>query len=171
MQLASFEWATSSKRVAISAALSSGATGILLAIFQVQGWTVPKPLALALIALMLLITGIAVLVVVIDLGSNVRAFLERRATNALWISSEPPGLLDYEADGLRAQNDLNRMFNTLAKDTGRVGKSIQRGAKRLARAQNKNGRVKQRRANRTAKHIDRSAVFIEKRLATLKNLV
>lgn len=169
--LESFEWTTPSKRVAVAAALASAATGILLAIFQVQGWKTPKLLALGLIGLMLLIIGIAALVVILDLVRNVRAFLERRSTSALWVLSEPPGLLDYEADSLRAQNDLNRMFTKLAKDTAKMGKAMLRGSARLERAKNKSGRVKQRRANRTAKHINRSADFIEKRLAALKKLV
>jgi hypothetical protein len=166
-----FEWKTSTKRVGFSAALASGATGILFAIFQVQGWKVPKPLALALIALMLLIIAGAVLFILFDVALNISAFFEHRATSVPWVPSEPPGLLDYEADGLRATDRLNREFEKLAKDTGTVGKKMERASKKAARVQSKSGHAKQRYANRTARGIDRSAVYIEKRLAMLKKLV
>jgi hypothetical protein len=122
-------------------------------------------------ALMLLIIAGALLLVLLDFARNVRALLEHRATNALWLAAEPPGLLDFEPDGLRATNRLNREFTRLAKDTGRLGRRLSRGGARLARAKNKSGYVKQRKANRTARGINRSAVYIEKRLAMLKKLI
>jgi hypothetical protein len=157
-------------RVALGATIAGGAIGIIFAGFQVQGWTVPRLLAIVLLAVLGLVLAGALGMVVYESVRALRMFLEHRSVSAGWISSEPPGLLDYEADNLRAQKALNRFFNKLAKDTTRVGKKTTRGTKSLVRAKDKRGRVKQRRANRTAKHLTRSAVFIERRLTALKKL-
>lgn len=166
-----FEWRTSTSRVGYAAALASAATGILFAIVQVQGWTVPKPLALALIALMLLIIAGAVLLILVDLARNIRAFLEHRATSASWISDEPPGFLDYEVDGLRATDEFSSVITKLGEDTETLGKRLQRSTRRMQRAHRKSAKHRQRIANRTAKSITRSSIYIERRLDLLKKLL
>jgi hypothetical protein len=153
------------------ATLASAAIGLFLALFQVQGWTVPKPLALTLIVLLLGVIAGAVSMAIIELGRVARRYLEHRATSPSWVASDPPGLLDYEADGVRAQKRFTRELNKLNDDTVRLGKRLERHGRRMTRLQGKSARTKQRAANRSAKRINRSAAYIEKRLALLKALI
>jgi hypothetical protein len=98
-----FEWRTPTKRLAVGVALANGATGIWFAIFQVQEWTMPTPLAIVLlIPVGITIVG-SLIYVGVDIARNLRAFREHRATNVPWVVPESPGVLDYEPDGVRAQ--------------------------------------------------------------------
>jgi xanthosine utilization system XapX-like protein len=158
-------------RVGLWAALASAAIGILLALFQVQGWTVPTPLALALITLLLAVIAVSASMVAYEVIRAIRQYMEHRATSPSWVESTKPGVLDYEADGVRAMNRLTRELVKLGKDTRTLGKRLSGHAKRLGRLQNATAQKKQRAANRSAKSMNKSAVYIEKRVDLLRALV
>jgi hypothetical protein len=166
-----FEWRTPTKRLAVGVALTNGATGIWFAIFQVQGWTMPKPLAIALLIPVGATIVASLAVVVVDIARNLRAFREHRATNVPWVVSEPPGLLDYEPDGVRAQDRLTAEFEKLTEDTRIVGMKVEKARDQIPRLGERNIFARQRWANRTARSINHSAIYIENRLAMLKLLV
>ena len=158
-------------RIGLWATLASAAIGILLALFQVQEWKVPKPLALTLIALLLAVIAVAVSMTAYEITRAVRKFLEDRAISPAWVSADAPGLLDYEADANRAQNRLTKEMNKQTKETERLSKKLNRAAKRAVRLQGKNAKRRQRHANRSARSIAKNALFVEKRLPLLKALV
>ena len=158
-------------RIGVEATLASVAIGLVLAAFQVQEWTMPRLLAIILIVLLLFMVAVALSAIVFEVARAVRRFLEHRATSPSWVSSEKPGRLDYEADGIRANKRFTKELNKLNRGTEKLGRQLDRHAKRFERSKNASGRMKQRRANRSAKAIDKSAVFIEKRLDLLQALV
>jgi hypothetical protein len=159
------------RRIGSRAGFGVAAIGLVFAAYQVQGWKMPRLLAAALIASMLAVAGIALLSIVWEVISEVRGWREHRATHASWVSAEPPGKLDYEADGLRAQERFTRELLKQAKETHRLGKKLARYTKRIGRRRFSGPRRRQRQANRSAKSIERGAVFIEKRVELLKALV
>jgi Na+/phosphate symporter len=126
---------------------------------------VPKPLALAL-ATFLLLAWIA-----LEIFRGLQRFLEHRATNTAWLSAEPPGVLDYVPDSLRAMERFTRLLDKQAEDTQRVGEKMGKHAARLERAAKKSPQAQQRLAKRVARDINKSAVFSEKRLKLLNALV
>jgi hypothetical protein len=158
-------------RIGLWATLGSAGIGLFLALLQVQGWTMPKPLALTLGVLLLAAVAIAVSMIVVEIWRVVQGVLEHRATSASWVASTDPGLADYEADGIRAQKRFTRELNKLNRGTESLGRRLNRDAKRMTRLQGKSAKRRQRAANRSARRIHKSAVFIEKRLALLKALV
>jgi type III secretory pathway component EscS len=158
-------------RIGIEASLASVAIGLVLAAFQVQGWTMPRLLAVILIVLLLLMVAVALSAILYEVFKAVRRFLEHRATSPSWVSSERPGLLDYEADGIRANERFTKELNKLNRGTTKLGEQLERHTQRFEHSKNASGKAKQRRANRSAKDIDKSAVFIEKRLDLLQALV
>jgi hypothetical protein len=167
-----FTWQPGSvARVGVVTSLGSVAIGLLLAVFQVQGWTMPKILALLLIALLIAMIAASVAVVVYEVVRAIRLFFEHRATSPSWVSSERPGLLDYEADGIRASERFAKELNKLNGDTTRLGKKLRRHTEAFAGGEGTDAKRRQKRADRSAKDINRSAVFIEKRLAFLQALV
>ena len=161
----------STARIVFGATLASAGIGLFFAMLQVQGWTVPKPLALFLGIVLLGVAGIGVSMIVLETIRWVRGFFEHRATSASWVLDTPPGRLDYEADGVRANRRFTRLLTKLNRDTEKLGKKLDRHARRMNRLQGSSGKRKQRAANRSARSINKSAVFIEKRLALLKALV
>jgi hypothetical protein len=171
-QTEDFRWeARTTTRIGLASTLVGGAIGILFAGFQVQGWRVPKLLALVLFAVLGLVIVGAVLAVVYEIVRAVRRFLEHRATTASWVSAEAPGFLDFEPDGMRAMDRFTREMNKLSGDTKDLGEKADSHTKRMERSMQSSGKRKQRLANRAAKDIDRSAVYIEKRAALLSALV
>lgn len=165
-----FSFGTST-RIGLWATLTSAAIGLFLALFQVQGSKVPKALALTLIVVLLGVIAGALSMIAIELWRFFRRFLEHRATSASWVASDAPGLLDYEADGVRAMGRFSKELNKLNDDTHSLGEKLDKHTRRLARLQAKSAKRRQRGANRSAKSINRSAAFIEKRVALLKALV
>jgi hypothetical protein len=131
----------------------------------------PRTLGLTLSVLLLGAVTIAVTMIGIEAWQAARRYLEHRATSASWVVASEPGLLDYEADGLRAQGRFTRELKKLNNDTELLGKRLRKHTRRMARLEGKSGRKRQRAANRSAKSINKSAIFIEKRLALLKALV
>jgi hypothetical protein len=163
-----FKWHPgATTRIALLAALASAATGLFFAGFQVQGWTMPKLVAIPLFALLGAMVVVSVSAIIIEAVRAFRSFLEHRSTTPAWVESTAPGVFDYEPDLERASNRFTRELGKLARDTGRLGRKMDRHAKRMTKSAGKSGRVKQRRADRAARDISRSAVFIEKRLALL----
>ena len=110
-------------RIGLSASFASAAIAILLAVFQVQGWTMPKVLAVCLIVLLLAMVSTALAMIVYEVARTFKRYLEHRATSASWVPSEKPGLFDYEADGIRANNRFRRELEKLNKDTGSWARS------------------------------------------------
>lgn len=80
-------------------------------------------------------------------------------------------MLDFEPDGIRAINRFSRVMVGLGKDTSALGKRLGRHTRRMARAMNASSQRKQRLANRAARSITTSAVYIEKRLDLLRKAV
>jgi len=157
-------------RIGVPAAFAAAIVPIVLAIYEVQGWTMPTPLGETLVVILLIMMIVAPVIVFYEFGRRGFQILEARATSAAWVSAEEPGLLDYEADGMRASERFVKELAKLAKDTRKLGESLPRHTERILAAA-KNPRLKQKRANQSAKSIDRSAMFIEKRASLLQALV
>ncbi len=162
-------------RIAGPAGFAAVVIAIILAMYDVQSLTVPEPLATFLLVTLLLMLLTALGMIGLEVVNAVRQFFEHRATSASWVSSEAPGLLDYEADGERASkrfgkemkqlsSDTQGLANTLAKHSARV-RDLSKPGKKVK------GTDKQKRANAAAKSIDRSAVYIEKRAKLFEALV
>jgi hypothetical protein len=167
-----FRWEPqSTTRLGLWATLASAGIAILAAVFQVQGWKMPKPLALLLIALLVVVIVAAVGMFVYEIIRTSQRFLEHRATSSAYVLSERPGALDYEADGIRAMRRLTKVLDGLSAGTADLGEKMSVRGKQIENAAAKSPKGRQRLANRTAKEIDKSAVFIEKRIALLKALV
>jgi hypothetical protein len=158
-------------RIGLSATLSSASIGLLLALFQVQGWAMPKALAHALIVLLVAMIAAGFSVIVYEAVRALRRYREHRKTTASWVASEAPGLLDYEADGIRAGNRFTEELEGLNNDTTRLGKKLARHAKRMEKSAGKSAQKKQRLANRSARAIGKSADYLEKRLELLDAIV
>jgi hypothetical protein len=157
-----FKEAGTAARIGAAAALASAATGLLLAAFQVQGWTMPKPLAIGLIVFLVAMIVAMAAAIIFEAIRALRGFLEHRETTPTWVESEEPGVLDFEPDGIRAQERFTTELGKLARDTGRLGRRLSRHSRRMQRNVGKSGRKKQRIANRAARDIERSANYIEK---------
>lgn len=103
-----FRWQPrATTRIALFAALASATTGLFLAGFQVQGWTMPKPVAIPLFVLLGAMIVASVSAIIVEAIRAFRSFLEHRSTTASWVESEEPGFLDYEPDGIRAFKGLH----------------------------------------------------------------
>lgn len=160
------------RRFGLPASFTGAAIGIVAGVYEVQGWKMPGPLAVALITALLIMIVVAISVMGYEAIKEVLLFLERRATSAAWVSQEEPGLLDYEADFLRASDRFKREMVGLANDTGKLGRDLGKHTKRLEEPKVRRlPFVKQNRANQAAKSIDRSAIYIEKRAELLNALV
>jgi hypothetical protein len=149
--------------------------GLVLALYQVQGWKMPTVLAVLLLSILFGLLALSIGMLCFTAVKAISKFAERRATSAAWISSEVPGLLDYEADGERAGKRFTKELKQFTIDTGKLGQKITPYTKRL-RGFAKSGKVikgtkKQKIANQAAKKIDRSAVYIEKRVELFKGLI
>lgn len=169
----SFEWEPGvAKHIAWYASIASVAIGLVLAAYQVQGWKMPKPLAVTLIVILLVMAAVALLATFFEVGRTILRYREYRATNPAFVSTENPGLLDYEADGIRATKRLTKEYNEFAGQTGKLGKKMERHTKATeSRGASWGPKKRQRRANRAAKAINKSAMHTEKRLSLLKALV
>ena len=132
----------------------------------------PTLIAVAFIVILLIMIVVALGVILFEVVKEVRRFLEHRATSASWVSKEEPGLLDYEADGLRAMERFTQELAGLGEDTRKLGQSLQKHTQRIGDPSLlRKPKLRQKRANQAAKSIDRSAVYIEKRVALLQALV
>lgn len=162
-----FRW-----RIGVPASVAGVAIGILFAIFEVQGWKVPTPLAIFFLAVVSAIIIAALGMVVWELVKEALRFREYLVTTPSWVLPDEPGLMDYEPDSLRAIGRFNGELQGLGRDTRRVGQAIGRHTVRLQEAAaSGNAKLKQRRANQAAKAMDRSANYISKRAALMKALV
>jgi hypothetical protein len=158
-------------RIGLRASFASAAIVILLGVFQVQGWTMPKGLAIPLIVLLVAMIVIAISMIVYDVVAAFRRYLRHRATSASWVSKEKPGLLDYEADGIAASEFFVEKLTELSSSTQRLGARLERHTEAFERSKGKSANERQKVANRAAKEIDKSAVVIEDRLELLHELV
>jgi predicted PurR-regulated permease PerM len=122
------------KRIGVAASFASVAIGLLLAAFQVQGWTMPRLLAIVLIVLLSVMVAIAVSAIVYEVVRTVRRFLKHRATTPSWVSTERPGLLDYEADGIRAGERFTKELTKLSRDTEGLGAKLERHTEAFERS-------------------------------------
>jgi hypothetical protein len=140
-------------------------------VLQVQGWTVWKPVALFFTIVLSVAILIGVSMMVIESVRWSRRSMEHRATSASWVLETPPGLLDYSVDGPRAQSRFTKELDKLNHDTESLGNKLVRQQRWIERLARFGPRMRRWGANRSAKSIDRSASYIEKRLALFKALV
>jgi hypothetical protein len=145
--------------------------GLVFAAFQVQGWTMPRLLAVVLIVLLLAAGGVAVLSIVWEAVKEAKRWREDREISTAWIAGEPPGLLDYVPDMKRANKKFIRQMAKLSGDTDRVGNRMARHARVIKVAKFLGPRAAQVWANHTAKGVFRSADFIERRTGHLRATV
>src|SRR5436853_4341528 len=82
--------------------------GLVFAAFQVQGWTMPRPLAVALIVLLLAAGGVAVLSIVWEAVKEAKRWREDREMSLEWVENERPGVIDYVPDMNRASKKVVR---------------------------------------------------------------
>src|SRR5439155_7676903 len=73
--------------------------------------------------------------------------------------------------GVQAGEWFTEQLVGLGHDTETLGKKLNRHTKRMERLANKSGKAKQKRANKSAKDTNKSAIYIEKRLALLDAIV
>ncbi len=148
--------------------------GLILALYQVQGWKMPTALAVLLsvilFGLLALFMGTLCLVAI----KAVRQITERRATSATWVSSEAPGVLDCEVDGKLAVDRLLKELKRWQVDINRLATRVETHSKQIndmvTGKRTEKAKSKQQRANRVGNQIDRSAIYIEKRTELFENL-
>lgn len=149
--------------------------GLTLALFQVQGWKMPTALAVFLLVILFGLLALSLGTICLAGIKAIRQIAEHRAVSASWVSDEVPGLLDYEADGERAANRFTKELKRFAIDTERLGKILILQTKRMQdltrSGKTIKGTDKQKRGNQAGKVIDRSAIYIEKRVELFKVLV
>jgi hypothetical protein len=159
-------------RLGLRASFTGAVIAIFIAVFEVQGWEMPALIAVPLLVVLGLMILVALATIVYEVVKEVIHIREHLATSPSWVSSEEPGLLDYEADGVRAMNRFTKEIEGLGRDSGRLGKELTQHTKRFQEpGLGAKPQEKQRRANQAAKSIDRRAVYIEKRKALLEALV
>jgi hypothetical protein len=159
------------RRIGTRAAYVLVPIGLAFAAAQVQGYKMPKPLALGLIGVLLSVAAVAVLSIVWETVKEVRRRLERRETSTAWIDSDPPGQLDYIPDLTRASKKFVKQMGRLSDDTGRVSKRTERAARVLPFALMCGPRVAQLWGEWSALGYLRSAAFIEGRTDHLRKTV
>lgn len=147
--------------------------GLLLALYQAQGWKMPAALAVflwfTLSGLLALSLGLLCLAAI----KAIKQIAEHRATSATWVSNEAPGLLDCEVDGKRAVNRLLKELRRLQVDMSRLATRTEAHSKQIndmVTGKRKEAKTEQQRANRVGKQIDRSAIYIEKRTGLFETL-
>lgn len=162
-----FQWPGSPVYGLWGATLASAAIGLLVGLFQVQGVEFPTPLFLVLAVVLFAVVAGGVALMAFEVWGIARALLEHRATSAEWLESEPPGFLDYIPDGLTASERFNRELVKLGEDTQELGQKLVKHTERFERLVGGSPFAQQREANRSAKSIEQSASYIEKRLELL----
>ena len=141
--------------------------GIILALYQVQGWKMPTALAVFLLIILFGLLALSMGMLCLAAIKAVKQIAERRATSASWVSSAAPGLLDCEVDGKRAIDRLSKEFGQWQVDIDRLATQTKTHSQQIndivTGKRNRKAKTKQQRANRVGKQIDRSAIYIEKR--------
>ncbi|MFC1938207.1 hypothetical protein ACFLWH_00900 [Chloroflexota bacterium] len=100
------------------------ALGAILGAFEVQGVIMPQPLFIFIIVIMLLMVFIAVGVILNEVGKAAWRIWRQRAVSATWVSTEEPGLLDFEADLEQGTRRLISELNKLNNDTQKLSKQL-----------------------------------------------
>ena len=132
----------------------------------------PDPLAIALIVMMVVLLMIALLVLLFEIGRGAVRFLRLRATAGPWNSAEPPGRLDYAADGVRASERFSVELIGLTKRTAKLAREINKHTRQISKRRIvSNPTKRQKQANKAAASIRRTAVFMKDREGLLKDLV
>lgn len=158
-------------RLSFSSGLASVLIGLLFGAVQLQGWKMPAWLAVTLLVVLGVMLVAALSVPVYETVRALRRAYEYRITTPSWVSSEMPGLFDYEADALRANEHFAKTLIRLSNDTERLGKKTKRQTRYVEKAATKSAKGRQKRSDRYAANINKSAAFNEKRLALLRALV
>jgi hypothetical protein len=162
-------------KVAGIGAFGAVVIGLIFALYSAQGWIIPIFLAILLLivlyGLLLLSLGLLLLA-----GVNaIKQFAERRATSALWVTSEEPGLLDCSVDGKRAYNRLYKELIRLKTDINRFEKRTKDYNAQINHSISgkiiKKEVTKLKKANRVGKQINNNAIYIEKRTALFITLI
>ncbi len=151
------------------------ASGLILAFFALQEWDMPTPLAIFIVVVLFLMLFIALGVVCCEIILGIRKYFEERATSPSWVSKDEPGLLDYEADGLRATERFTKEILKLATNTEKFTNKLNRYTTEFNNL-NKPGKIikgidKQKKADKVAIDIDRNAIYIKKRAKLFDALV
>ena len=165
-----FSWESRTiTRLGLSAALVSASLGILFAVLQAQGWTVPKPLAL--VALLGVVIVVAATWFLFEVLRALRRLYEHLLTTPSWVESDPPGQLDFPVDGNRSLKRFTKELKRLTKPTKRLNRRIVIVTRLLAISANWDARIKRLVANLPSKHILRNGVYIQKRAELFGELV
>jgi len=160
------------RRLSIAAGIATAAIPLLFAIYEVQGWTMPTPLAIILTASLYLIIVGALVVICWEVVMVARNYWQKRTVTAAWLSDEEPGLLDYEPDYARASKRFLKEINKLSRDTAKLGEKLSKHRKdTLESVKRGNPQEKQKRGNQAGTSINKSAVFFEMRAKLLDALV
>jgi hypothetical protein len=158
-----------------AAGFGAAVSGLILAFFEVQGWNMPTPLAIAVFAILFLMLVVAVGAIIYEIVRSIRKYLEEHATSSSWVSKEEPGLLDFEADGTRATERFTKEITKLKTNTEKLAKKLTKYTSEFT-DWNKSGKViagteKQKKANNVAKDIDRNAIYIANRTELFNALI
>lgn len=141
-----FSWESRTiTRLGLSAALVSASLGILFAVLQAQGWTVPKPLAL--VALLGVVIVVAATWFLFEVLRALRRLYEHLLTTPSWVESDPPGQLDFPVDGNRSLKRFTKELKRLTKPTKRLNRRIVIVTRLLAISANWDARIKRLVAN------------------------
>ncbi len=158
------------KSIPLKVAAPSGAVvaGIILALFEVQGWNMPTPLAVLLLIILFGLLALFISAVCLSGIKTIVQLAEHNATSAVWISREVPGVLDCEVDGPRATNRLLKECIKINSSFQKYGKELMAQSKLLEELEIPNKKIKAKGklkiANRIGIAIDHNAVYIEKRI-------
>jgi hypothetical protein len=168
-----FNWEVKpTTRIGLWATLCAGAIGVVAALLQVQGWTMPRRLAQAFIGVLVAIFVFAILMMVFEAIRLAFAYYDFRTTTPSWVATAEPGLLDYEGDGMRTAGRYVKVLNRMARRTAWLNLRMNLYTKvTLHLGPHMSARWRQRLGNRMARAINKHAAYIDKRVGLLKRLV
>ena len=144
--------------------------GLVLGLFEVQGWKMPTPVAAFILVFLFLFFAIIVAMLVIEVIKVVERFKEQRAISAQ-VSNNAPGILDCKVDGERATARLLAELNRWQVDIGVLSTEMKVFSSDLQDASERDNPEKQlRKANKVGKQINSSAEHVEKRIILFETL-
>ncbi len=135
----------------------------------------PDFLAIILLVILLTMLFIAILVILFESGKGVRKYCENRSISAGWISTEPPGILDCQVDGVRARDRFSKETKKLFERIECLSKIAEKHEHILKeldkQSKNIDSKSKQQKANKIAKNLNNTAIYIQKRVNLFHDLV
>ncbi|MBI2853060.1 MAG: hypothetical protein HYX84_08205 [Chloroflexi bacterium] len=158
--------------VQVAAPTGAVVVGLILALFQVQGWKMPTALAVSLLVILFGLLALSIGTVCLAAIKAIKQIAEHGATSATWVSAGVPGVLDCKVDGKRALDRLLKELRRWQIDIQTLATQTQAQEHVLFQATRKDINPKALRGivNWLGKQTNRSAIYVEKRKCLFETL-